>query len=200
MATPPCNIDSQSKLTSWLLGWFADAPDHEKSVMVQAVYARDGRKISDPHEISQSVAAYVREWDDIHKKAVKSSSPRVQKAWEAPEEGWIKANSDGSVSKHREKGGGGAVLRDHEGAFRAAACHFFGASVNPEKVEIQACKRAIELARDIGAQKLHLESDSSCMMAMLNSPVKNLSAVGPLVEEIKEMLKSFLQYSHVGMS
>lgn len=84
VAIPPCNTDSQSKLASWLLGWFADATEEERSMMVQAVYglwlarneARDGRKIAEPHEIMQSVLAYVKEWDEIHAREAKTSNPR----------------------------------------------------------------------------------------------------------------------------
>ena len=37
VAIQTCNNESQSKLTSWLLGWFVDAPENERS-MVQAVW------------------------------------------------------------------------------------------------------------------------------------------------------------------
>lgn len=90
VAIPPYNYDSQSRLASWLLEWFAQAPEFDKSVMVQAVYslwlarneARDGRKIAEPHEISLSVAAYVREWEEIHKKEVNPRAARGREAWD----------------------------------------------------------------------------------------------------------------------
>ena len=111
-----------------------------------------------------------------------------------PEMGWIKANADGSVSKHREKGGAGVVLRDHTGAFRAASCHFLGHVADPDKVELLACKKAIELASKMGVSRLHLESDSAGVVSMLNMQDMNLPARGPTVERIKAMLRLFVSF------
>lgn len=76
------------------------------------------------------------------------------------------------------------MLRDHVGAFKAAACHHYSRSADPEMVELQACKRAIQLAAEVNVRRLHLESDNSTVVAMTNNSEKNLSAVGPHVEEI----------------
>lgn len=169
--------------------------------MVQAVYGlwlarnetRDGRRIAEPHEIMQKVVSYVEEWKEVHSKEVKPVTPQPRQPWEAPEVGWIKANADGAVSKHREKGGAGVILRDHVGAFRAAACHFLRDAVDPETVELQACRRAIQVAAEVNVGKFHLECDNQGVVSMINHPDRNLSAVGPLVEEIKTMLQSFEQ-------
>ncbi|XP_073358054.1 uncharacterized protein [Aegilops tauschii subsp. strangulata] len=202
VATPPRNIDSQSKLEKWLLEWFAQAEDLERSVMVQAVYtlwlarneARDGRKITEPHELSTRVATYLNEWAEVHKKEARQREATVQQAWETPEDGWTKANVDGSLCKHRQKGGVGVVPRDHQGAFRVTSCQFLGAMVDPERVELLACKAAVQLATSVGTTQLHLESDSVRVIAMLKNEEKNLSTLGPIVEEVKAMLGAFVSF------
>ncbi|KAM3346600.1 hypothetical protein ACQJBY_020900 [Aegilops geniculata] len=96
------------------------------------------------------------------------------------------------MAKHMGRGGAGVILRDHAGAFRAASCHVL--ATDPEMVELLACKKAIELARRVGVGKLHLESDSAGVVAMLNNQEKNLSAVGPTVEDVKSRLKEFDEF------
>ena len=170
--------------------------------MVQAVYglwlahndAREGKKISEAHEISHRVAAFVKEWEEIHKKGVMMKPPKERAKWEPPDPGWIKANTDGSVSKHLGKGGIGVVLRDDTGAFRAAACQVVATAIDSERVELLACRKAIELARDVGVGKLHLECDSARVVSMLNNREKNLSTAGPIVEDVKTKLKGFEEF------
>lgn len=144
VAIPPSPIDSQSALASWLLGWFTEAAEEEKAAMIQAAYglwlarneARDGQRISPPHEIIEKVAAHMKEWKEAHISNPRPAMPQLKQKWRPPDTGWLKVNSDGAVAKVRNSGGAGAVIRDHEGAFRAGLCHFFRDVVDPESVEI----------------------------------------------------------------
>lgn len=202
MAIPPCTSDSQSALAVWLLGWFAGASDEEREMMVQASYglwlarneARDGKRIAHPHEILVSVVAHMDEWRAVHAAAPKTPVQRVIQRWEPPAEGWRKVNSDGAVARNGEKGGGGAVIRDHNGAFRAAVCHHFPNIDDPEAVEILACRRALEVATELHEERVHVELDSQGLVQMLNQAMKNMSVTGPWVEEIKTMLRSFSEF------
>lgn len=105
----------------------------------------------------------------------------------------MKANSDGAYSKNRDKGGAGIVLRDQYGAFRAAACHSYSHASCSEKMKVLACKRAIQVAMEINVHRLHLELDNVGMVAAINSQARDLSALGPCVHEIKDMLHNFLE-------
>lgn len=58
-------------------------------------------------------------------------------------------------------------------------------------VEVQACKRAIQVAVEINVEKLHLELDNAAVAAAINNPAKDLSAKGPCIQEIKEMFQHF---------
>lgn len=83
VAIPPVTNCSQNELSVWLHGWFAEAGDEEKAMMVQGLYglwlarneARDSRKIADPRVVAESVWAYMEEWKKVHERGP-FSSPR----------------------------------------------------------------------------------------------------------------------------
>ena len=119
---------------------------------------------------------------------------QLKQTWRPPDTGWLKVNSDGAVSKVSKNGGGGAVIRDEDGAFRAGLSHCFRGVDDPESVEILACKRALEVAKEINAEKVHVELDSQGVARMLNNHHKELSSAGPWMQEIKSMLTSFSEF------
>ena len=53
-----------------------------------------------------------------------------------------------------------------------------------------ASRQAVKLAMQQNVERIHLELDSKGVVAMINDKGKNLSAVGPLVEEIKQLLRT----------
>ena len=83
------------------------------------------------------------------------------------------------------------MLRDANDRVLAGARHLFPQVVDPEVAEIMACKRALRVAADINVQKVHLELDCQSLVHVLKQPEKNLSVMGPWLEEIKTMLRSF---------
>ncbi|KAE8780915.1 WD repeat domain phosphoinositide-interacting protein 3 [Hordeum vulgare] len=122
------------------------------------------------------------------------SEPQPIHKWETPEVGWVKINSDGAVSMAGTNGGGCTVLQDHQAAFVAGASSFFPGIVDPEAVETLACRKAIQMALDMNIQRVHLELDCKTLVAKINNPAMNLSAIGPWVQEIKTMVSLFLEF------
>lgn len=200
VAKPPCPIDSQSALARWLLGWFAEASDEERGAMVQATYelwlarneARDGKRIAPPHEIMEQVVSHMAEWRAVHDDVKPPREQQSKQKWKPPEEGWLKLNSDGAVSRTGNKGGAGAVIRDENGAFHAGLCHIYRGMNDPEMLEVLACRRGLVLAQEIQVEKIHVELDSQRVVNMLNNPNKEMSAAGPLIQELKALLSSFV--------
>ena len=80
------------------------------------------------------------------------------------------------------------ILRDHEGAYRGGAATFLPAATDP------AARWGIKLATELGVQKIQLELDSKGVVSMLNDRSKNLSALGPYIEETKGMLRYKQEY------
>lgn len=126
-------VEPPIALSNWLLQWMAEAGDEAKEMMIHGVYglwlarneARDGERIADARNVAESVFRLVQEWKLVHEKIPKTPSSALAERWTAPEEGWLKVNSDGATSKHNERAGGGVVARDHIGAFRGGACFVF---------------------------------------------------------------------------
>ncbi|KAE8767829.1 hypothetical protein D1007_60764 [Hordeum vulgare] len=162
----------------------AAAADHEKELMLQATYGlwlarnntREGPKLLQPHEIIDSLKVQLSDWNAANETRVSQSKPKIIQKWEPPVNGRVKINSDGAVSKQGTNGGGGAVFRDHNAMFLSVVSHFFPRIADPN------------------IQRAHLELDSRALVVKINHPDRNLSAVGPWVQDIKTMLNSFDEY------
>jgi hypothetical protein len=151
---PPVNIHNHKDMVNWMLEWLASVKDSEMDITLMVLYqtwmarneARDGKKIEDPEIIARRAVHLLEEWHNVQTpKAVKP--PVAKECWLPPSEGWTKVNTDGAWSKSTEKGGGGVVVRDHDGRFLGGASHFFPSLMDPEEAELQACKHAMELVR-----------------------------------------------------
>jgi hypothetical protein len=76
-----------------------------------------------PKVIAKRAFFLLEEWHNFQApKPVKM--PTLKERWVARDEGWMKVNTDGAMAKSEEAGGGGLVVRDHDGRFLAWACHF----------------------------------------------------------------------------
>jgi hypothetical protein len=73
----------------------------------------------------------------------------------------------------------------------AGSSDFFPVVADPERAELLACRRVVELARDAGMSKLVLETDCARAVSKLKNSEMDRSIHGPLVEEIKKMLGDF---------
>lgn len=189
---------TQSSLSAWMLQWLAEAADDAKSTMIQGLYAlwlarndaRDGKKIEEPQEIARAVAVHMEEWQKVHGVQAPKVKCYQHEKWKPPEQGWVKVNVDGAMSKSGRGGGGGVVFRDAAGAFRGAVSNFFPEISKAETAELLACRRAVQLAIQRDIQKLHIETDCQVVAGMLNDQERNLSSAGQVVEEVKAMLKT----------
>ena len=95
---------------------------------------------------------------------------------------------DGAVGRSSSDGGGGVVFRDHAGAFRGALAHLFPQVTKPEVAELMACRKALQVGRELRFQRLHVEMDSKEAVCMINDARRNLSMVGTIVEDIKSLM------------
>jgi ribonuclease HI len=61
-------------------------------------------------------------------------------------------------------------------------------------VELQACKRAAQLAEEVSAMCLHIEMDCKEVVSKLQNSSKDLSPLGPMIEEVKKLLEKRQQW------
>ncbi|KAE8801385.1 hypothetical protein D1007_23082 [Hordeum vulgare] len=95
----------------------AATADHEKELLLQATYGlwvprnntREGRKLQQPHEIIDSLKVQLSGWKAANETRVSQSEPKTIQKWEPPVNGWVKINSNGTVSKQGTNGVGGVM-------------------------------------------------------------------------------------------
>ena len=71
-----------------------------------------------------------------------------------------------------------------------SACHFLPKCRDPATAELLACKHAVQLAHEINANSLHIEMDCKEIVSKLQSKERDLSTLGPIIGEVKQMLDS----------
>jgi ribonuclease HI len=204
LASPPADVRTHSELQRWLLDWFGALPGDELGVVLTALYhlwitrnnARDVPMIEHPDSTAHRVVALVEEWHNL-KVTKPKQQVRAEEHWLPPGAGWHKANADGALVISDGVGGGGVVIRDHHGEATAGASCFFPHVSDPERAELLACRRAALLAMEVGVTKLVLETDCAGAVAKLKTDGLERSVHGPLVEEIKQLLKGFDDFSVV---
>ena len=107
--------------------------------------------------------------------------------WLLPEVGWYKVNADGSFSQDDGHGGGGVVVRDHHGGFKAGACHFFPIVTDPERAELLACRRGAQLAKELGVRKVIIETDCLSAVVKIGKMELDRSGHGPVTTLVSQL-------------
>ncbi|KAK1286749.1 hypothetical protein QJS10_CPB20g00981 [Acorus calamus] len=93
-------------------------------------------------------------------------STQVSISWRPPDMGWVKSNSDGSLSADRA--GYGAVLRDHTGKLLTAVAVQDGKLQSINVLEFKAILQGLKMAVAQGISKVNIESDSSTAIAWVH--------------------------------
>jgi hypothetical protein len=88
--------------------------------------------------------------------------------WKKPAAGSVKINVDASFCSENLSGASGAVARDENGDFIAAASWFIPHVGSVVSAEIQAVRNGILLALKIGCKYIVLESDSTTAVEMFS--------------------------------
>jgi ribonuclease HI len=92
--------------------------------------------------------------------------------------GTVLINSDAAIFEASGCMGAGVVVRDH------LLQHFARISL-PELAEALALRRAVELARDEGLEKVIFESDGQSLVQQMNSTLMDRSLLGIVMSGIK---------------
>ncbi|OEL33561.1 hypothetical protein BAE44_0005421 [Dichanthelium oligosanthes] len=115
-------------------------------------------------------------------EATNISSPKtvVKAQWEAPQEGWIKLNSDGSFDTESSSGAGGWELRNCNGLVLAAAARPYESLPDALTAEALAARDGLLLAREQGHNKIILEVDNLSLAKPLRPNVADRSPIAGL--------------------
>jgi ribonuclease HI len=85
----------------------------------------------------------------------------------SPPAGVLKVNADAAVSNNTGCSSVAAVARNDQGVFLGASARVFPGKTEAETLEAMACREAVDLTREIGAQKVMVASDCRNVVASL---------------------------------
>jgi ribonuclease HI len=195
---PPKRLACHAELKGWLLDWIGKKHKCQAELFFTLIYnlwlarndARESGQIQNPIAVVEKTVAAVEEWRNRDSRS-HAITTIVAEQWSPPEAGWCKINTDGAFRQAEGNGGGGVVVRDHHGSFRAGACRFFTHVADAEVAELLGCREGLLLARELHVTKVVLETDCIVMASNLRQRDKDRSLHGPLVEEVKELLVGF---------
>ena len=110
--------------------------------------------------------------------------------WNAPEQGWCKANWDVAVDIESGRMGLSAVIRDTAGNVVAAQCEMQRGYLSPVAAKAKAALVTVQLCRELGVSMVHFEGDAKVVVDAVNSAEADGSWLGHLIEDIKRNLIS----------
>lgn len=84
-----------------------------------------------------------------------------------------------------------AARNDPHGVFLGGACHFFPIAGDSVHAELLACRREVQLALEVGVQKIILETDNQGVAQSLAQQEIDRSRFAPLVKEMRDLLATW---------
>jgi ribonuclease HI len=118
----------------------------------------------------------------------------VRARWEKPEPGWLKVNTDAAFDKEGSVGRAGVIICDQAGLVIGGSARWFDDVPDALTAEAIAAKEGLELAAELGLEKVCLEVDCQGLSNLLQSPNSSISYVGGLCFDIIELSKSFREF------
>lgn len=157
---------------------------------------RHGRKVWEPGASVRYISSMLEELASLKStdKPVKASSAAK---WQTPEEGWVKVNIDAAFDATTGSGSGGVVIHDHKGSVLAGAARWFDHVSDALTAEALAAKEGLELAMEMGYEKVILEVDCSNLKALLAGAEGMRSSVGGICFDITELGRNFIEFKIV---
>jgi ribonuclease HI len=111
------------------------------------------------------------------------------KKWNAPPQGQLKINTDGSFIPETLQGCWGFIVRDHEGGAVLAGAGRLGAAPDALSIEATACQQALQAATDYGISRIQVEVDSSVLQHALQSSTMDLATREMMIKDTRFMLQ-----------
>jgi hypothetical protein len=122
------------------------------------------------------------------------STRSTEQSWVMPPTGWIKCNADGAFYEQQWKGATGSVLRDDTGAFIRGGAKWYDHCLDALSMESMACRDGLLMARQVGAQRVWLETDSQEPVKLWRAGDNDRSSIMPILGEIRELSLVFQEF------
>jgi len=149
----------------------------------------------EPGALARFISSMLEELASLKVPKAPRSARRPEK-WVCPKEGWVKVNTDAGYDAAACSGSSGVVIRDHSGLLQAAAARWFDDVPDALTAVALAAKEGLELAAELGLNKILLEVDCQALSNFLQGPQPFTSSIGGLCFDILELGKSFASFSN----
>ena len=121
--------------------------------------------------------------------------PRALKTkWEKPSPGWFKINTDAGFDQVTNTGSAGVVIRDQDGLVVGGSARWFEDVPDVLTAEAMAAREGLELAVELGLDRVMLEVDCQELSKLLLSQHASTSHIGGLCFDILELGKVFSEF------
>jgi ribonuclease HI len=189
----------------WIFDYLARGSDLEGTVLAVTCWhiwdarnkLREENIMVSPSSLAIRVKAYI---DMIIEHLFKTKSshrrePSSSPHWVPPPAGMVLINVDAALFASSRCMGAGVVIRDHNGACVAACSDTYQEVIIPELAEAMAMRRALTFAKEEGLERVSLASDCLSIVQRINTGKMDRSICGPVIQDIKSLVASFLQCS-----
>jgi ribonuclease HI len=160
---------------------------------------RHGRKVWEPGSMARYIATLLEELETMS-MPTRNPKPVRHTKWQKPERGWFKVNTDAAFNSGSCTGSAGVIVRNHQGLVQAAAARWFDDIADALNAEAVAAKEGLELAMEIGCDRVVLEVDSKLLQSYLQTGTGERTAIGGLCFDITELGRSFREFKIVWVS
>ncbi|XP_075670254.1 uncharacterized protein LOC142640026 [Castanea sativa] len=142
------------------------------------------------HSITLLAKERLREFQAVnpHPPSLRTVHSSAQK-WKPPEQGMVNINCDEARFAKENRAGIGVVVRDSEGMVLGSLSKQISQAYSPLEIKAMAIETAVQFASDLGFQHAILETDSLVLVKALRDDMKFLSAVGLVLDEIRNKRK-----------
>nr|XP_023928856.1 uncharacterized protein LOC112040187 [Quercus suber] len=134
------------------------------------------------------------------KKFVAAPMVRPRARWTPPPVGWFKANFDAAVFQDVDRAGLGVIFRDSQGLAMVSLAQNIQLVSSVAEMEALAATRALELAAELGFDRVIFEGDSTSVITSLTDQVQYLTPFGLLIREAQDLALQLnhVKFQHVG--
>jgi ribonuclease HI len=184
----------------WLFDFLSKCSSQDGTVLAVAFWhlwdvrnkiREEGISIN-PSSLAMRIKAYV-DMIRIH-LAKQSTSHRCESFsghWTPPSAGNLLVNVDAALFSSSKRMAAGVVIRDHSGDCIAVCSDSFPNVVSPELAEAMAVRLALSFAWDEKLDNLIVATDCLAVVQRVNSLMRDRSACGPVLDDIKTLLSLF---------
>lgn len=120
---------------------------------------------------------------------------KVNKSWVKPDASFVKVNWHASLDVKKRLMGMEIIIRDEEGKALLAVCGYRNMVQKPDIAECYALRKALEICRDLNFQKVIFEGDAKAIIMAVQSDEENISCHGPLINDIRHVLRNRCEWS-----